>query len=532
MKNIHACLDFLAVPGILVLLAAAGCSGKDGDRDADTGETTDDGGGEADVAADPDGDPGPDPDAAEDALHDEGAEADTDAAEDAEEEQETVERIAAEKFIPTFTVKYCGPDGARSTEETAKFDLLVTNAGFDDLWSEGGLNSWRSLKVRNPDMTITFYKLGPGEYNTATWGDLGDGWVWMTANHGDGAADRWTARGVTYGTYLQSEAYENERLMIVGSDGWQHYWVETIHAEWWGGGLGIDCDGGDGIFSDNTTFQVPWEGQWYREGHPDQPDDPEEYFEAGEYLSDLWRQDMAGLFAWALPWLADRGVVFVPNFGYMATHAEYWDEIDALPVPPFAAMEEAGFVCPYGVEGSYNVWNWQDKVDVMLSLAGTRALMTNHGQPDSELEGLDRMGVADGAGMTGWDALWFSMTSFLMGFDDVRGNAYMNFTIWGYCTYFWIDEFDPAFLHLGRARGGYVRDGDVALREFDDGWAAVNPSLDDATGIAVPSGQARIVDHSNFMDPGASPLVTSFDLPARRGVVLLKDGRLIGNGDN
>jgi hypothetical protein len=38
------------------------------------------------------------------------------------------------------------------------------------------------------------------------------------------------------------------------------------------------------------------------------------------------------------------------------------------------------------------------------------------------------------------------------------------------------------------------------------------------------------LEHDNFKDPDSAPLVTSFDLPLHRGVILLKDGHVLGNG--
>jgi hypothetical protein len=441
--------------------------------------------------------------------------------------------MAAEKFIPTFAVKYCGTDGARSLEETARFDVLITNPNMDDIWAEGEDNSWQRLKALNPDMVLLLYKIGPGEYNTATWGELGEGWEWMKDNHGIGTDDRWIEIGLTYGEYLQNSAYTNERLMLLGNDRWQSYWLETLYDDRWGGAKGFDCEGADGIFSDVTGFQVPYTGNWYREGFPEQPDQPESYWADGDYLHDAWHDDMVGFFNYAMPWLDERGLVFAPNFGSMARNPEHWAELDSMAQAPFAAMEEAGFVCPYGtLETAFKVWNWTDKVGVLGSLENVKAFMTEHGNLDSDVEGVARMDVADPTGMRGWDALWFSMASFLMAFNDDIASGFMNFTIWGYCEYYWLDEFDPAYLHLGRARGEYFQDGDVYLREYDDGWVAANPSADDAQDVAVPDGQARVLDHDNFQDAESVPLVTSFDLASHRGAVLLKEGRAAGNEDN
>jgi hypothetical protein len=128
------------------------------------------------------------------------------------------------------------------------------------------------------------------------------------------------------------------------------------------------------------------------------------------------------------------------------------------------------------------------------------------------------------------------MTSFLQGYDDTRQNAYMNFTLWSYTQFYWLKEFDPHYLHLGRARGDYRkvegRTGHVYMREFEDGWAVVNPADKPAEVIAVPAGEARVIEHATLERTESSPLVKTFNLPAQRGIVLLKAGRAIGDSDN
>jgi hypothetical protein len=79
----------------------------------------------------------------------------------------------------------------------------------------------------------------------------------------------------------------------------------------------------------------------------------------------------------------------------------------------------------------------------------------------------------------------------------------------------------------------WLEDRGVHLREFEDGWVAVNPSLETSiSDIAVPEGSARVIDHDELEDAETAPLVATFDLPAKRAVVLLREGRLIGNEDN
>lgn len=509
--------------------------GGDGDADTDgDGDSDGDGDGDSDGDGDTDSDADADGDGDGDGDSDGDTDSDADGDRDADSDHPP-ERIAPEKFIPTFAVKYCGAGGdTPSTEVTARFDLLITNIGHHQVWGEGGQNSWETLRDLNPDMVIALYRSGPSSYNRADWAVMGDGWEWMNENHGNDATDRWTARGVTYGELLQNDTYTDLIMMNLGNADWQTYWTEQGYDDWWGGALGFECDGADAIFADNTAGRVHDSNRWHRLDNPDQRDHPEEYYDGEEYLQDAWRSDMLGFFSNSVPWLEDRGVHLIPNYGYMGAYPENWPELDAHPGAPFAAMEEAGFVSPYGTQaGDFHLWQWQIRVDAMRALENLRVLMMNHAEPSGSGEGLARMDLNDETGMNGWDALWLSMGSFLLGFDDVWGTGYMNFTVWGYCEYYWFDEFDPEHLHLGRAVGDSWETVGVHFREFDDGWIAVNPSLDtDISDIAVPAGSARVIDHDNFLDAESASLVATFDLSAKRSVVLLRDGRLIGNEDN
>ncbi|MBC7288194.1 MAG: hypothetical protein H5T86_09170, partial [Armatimonadetes bacterium] len=249
-----------------------------------------------------------------------------------------------------------------------------------------------------------------------------------------------------------------------------------------------------------------------------------------------FHRDLDAFWNETVPWLAQRGVKIAPNVCYLGSHPEYWQRLDNLEHPPWAAMEEAGFICPYGGQ-SFNTWSWKQVVDGIRGMKRVIVLVNNHGVVESDAQGLARMDSAGqskshGDTMTGWEALWFAMTSFLLAFDDVRCNAIMSFTVWGYSEYHWFDEFDPRYIHLGRAVGEYFQSGQIYMREFEDGWVAVNPSQQDASGVAVPAGRARVINHDNFRNPDAAPLVGNFDLPKHRGVILLREGRQLGNSDN
>lgn len=450
--------------------------------------------------------------------------------------------IAPGKFIPTFAVKYGNTKGWPPVREAARFDLIVVSGSLSHARvhaSDRG-NTWQTLKAVNPHLVILLYQSGPPLYNTAPWGELGEGWDWITANHGIGSADCWTAVGLRHGDYLQGNAYPNERLMYLGNPNWQRFWLRETCAKFWDSDQPIGI-GADGIFADNTRYSIP--PGWHRQGHPDQPDVPREYYRDDTFDANAYKADMKGFFEWAVPWLRARGRKLVPNFGQMARRPEDWAELDAEPHTVFAAMEEGAFVHPWGrlgAQGNFVFWSereWLNQVNAMRRLKRVRALMNVHGPVVSDVDDIARMDAADASDNRAWDVLWYAMTSFLQGFDDARQNAYMNFTVWGYRRFYWLDEFDPQYLHLGRATGDSqrveARQGHVYAREFEDGWAVVNPTSADAVGVPVPGGgRARVLDHDTFKHPEQQPFVSSLDLPRHRGAILLKPGRQPGNADN
>lgn len=452
------------------------------------------------------------------------------------------ENVAPGKFIPTFAVKYGGTSGWPTREEAARFDLLdvSASAGHSRVFASEHGNTWQTLKRLNPHIVVFLYQNGPCMYNTAAWGQLGEGWEWIKAEHGIGSADRWTALGAIHGGYLQHKPYPNERLMYVGNQNWLNFWLDETYVNYWSGPAAFAA-GADGVFADNSGYDLS--GGWYLEGKSESEDQPAEYVRDGQYRPELYREDMKQFYTLAVPRFEERGVELVANFGNMARTPQLWEELDNEPHPPFAAMEEGAFVHPWetlGRQGNFVYWSekeWLSQVETIRKLKHVRALMNVHGPVVSNANDIRRMDAGDAACNRAWDVLWYAMTSFLQSFDDVRQNAYMNFTVWGYSRFYWFDEFDPQYLHLGRAHGQFRRvervHGHVYLREFDDGWAVVNPIDVDVTTIPVPGGgRARVLGHDSFRQADRQPLVASFDLPTHRGVILLKPGKMVGNEDN
>lgn len=450
--------------------------------------------------------------------------------------------VAPGKFIPTFAVKYGGTRGWPPVEEAARFDLLDVSAAVSHskVHASKHGNTWQTLKHLNPHIVILLYQNGPCMYNTSLWGRLGQGWDWIKQQHGIGSADRWTAVGLRNGGYLQRKPYPVERLMHLGNRNWQEFWVRETYSKFWSGEAPMG-EGADGIFADNTRYALP--PGWHVEGDPDREDVPRDDSGDSPYRPEAYKADMKHFFTWAIPWLEERGVKLVPNFGNMVREPETWEELDREARPAFAAMEEGAFVHPWGrlgQQGNFVFWpekQWLNQINAMRGLEHVRALMNVHGPVISDANGIRRMDAADASGNRAWDVLWYATASFLQGYDTARQNAYINFTVWGYSRFYWLDEFDPEYLHLGHARGESRRvdgvEGHVYLREFDDGWAVVNPTKTDARDIPVPGGgKARVLDHDTFKQPDQQPLVEQCDLSSHRGVILLKPGKLAGNQDN
>ena len=53
-----------------------------------------------------------------------------------------------------------------------------------------------------------------------------------------------------------------------------------------------------------------------------------------------------------------------------------------------------------------------------------------------------------------------------------------------------------------------------------------------ASGSLPNNFRGDYLDHRNLKAAERAPLVTQFDLPSLRGIVLLKEGRKVGNQDN
>jgi hypothetical protein len=333
--------------------------------------------------------------------------------------------------------------------------------------------------------------------------------------------------------------------MYLGHPGWQKFWIEKTYENRYTGANFDDYNGADAIFADNAQYKVIWYNLWYEENHvknPEYKDHPLDYSTAdGIYDHPKWAKDMGAFFNLSVSTLAQKPhpVKIITNFAYSGSNPEFWADLDNLEHPVFGAMDEGAFCQPWGQ--TYNVFNWETKINTMKNLKHVAAVMNNYGKVPQG-NGLEKMDVVMSEGnygpSNGWDAMWYTMMSFLMALNESKTNGYYSFCIWNYGEYYWFDEYDPEFLHLGKPLGDYFipTSGpakDVAFREYEDGWVVANKALTEAKkDVPVPKGKAYIVTHSNLKNPDSGSLVSKFDIGKNRGLILLKKGKKIGNEDN
>lgn len=444
---------------------------------------------------------------------------------------------ASKKWLRSFAIKYSNTK-AQPADETAKFDLLITTGGHSTIWAENGKNSWLSLKARNPQLQVVLYQMGPGAYRTDPPGGnppkLNGDWDWIKANHGIGSGDRWTGHGyASLNSYLQCKVHSSERAMYVGAANWRKYWFEQLYDGFFATNA---QQGADGVFVDLGGYEVA-EGSVWRTEDTLTDDNSGDYFTGSAYDMAKYRTHMQQFYDEAIPYLTTKGKIAASNFGYADTHPEYWTDLDARPAPPAMAMQESGTIKRYGTF-TFNVNNIKTKLDTFAGMKNVVVLNATHGdEADYAETGLARMDVVKSVGpgsgtttMTGWEALWFGIATHMATVNQARDSAYLGFTLWNYGEYHWFDEFDPQYLHLGNpVADRFIQDGAV-YREFDDGWVVANTTLADLKALKVPTGQARVITHANFKSSNSAPLVGTFDLPLHRGIVLLKPGKLIGEG--
>ncbi len=233
-----------------------------------------------------------------------------------------------------------------------------------------------------------------------------------------------------------------------------------------------------------------------------------------------------------------------------------WLALDSGANPPDVFLEEGAFAVmwgPWAVQFPQES-EWKSQIDTMAALKNTKAAMISHTQLSAGQSGSDNFGNP----VSFWQTLWYSMGSYLLGKNDVLGNAYFSFhggdsdynkIIWydeydkidlgkalGGNAYFsfhggdsdynkiiWYDEYDK--IDLGKALGSYavttIGGVNIYSREFEKGYVYVNPTGNVAS-VTLPQA-SRQLTHDNLLSVLDSiPIVSSISLSGHNAAVLLK----------
>ncbi len=411
------------------------------------------------------------------------------------------------KFIRTFAIRG-GGNSLESGDEIvlAKFDLVDFNRfHYDDINGD----TWKTIKAINPDTEIYLYQLG------RTVGNDSDGKPIIYLNN----LGRWNiSRGHSMGTLnidnpemflldsagnrINVPAYPHEWLMDVGSTKYQNYWLEgTIHdivdQPWTA----------DGVFVDNV--------QPRRTGLSSIP---------VKYATDEeWDSAMHSFINAITVGLHNKNQKIWGNRGYMRTELDFnsYVNLDNLPDPPDAMLVEGVFAVKwgYGDVQFYPKDDWKRQVDLLSKIHNYKLCYQSHSDLGEDEEGTDNYGRP----VNFWDVLWYAMSSYHLGKNEVDNNSYFGFSE-SYNRPVWYDEFD--YIDLGKALGSYevtnYKGNDIYWREFERGYVYVNPTPNDVSSISLPE-TCKQLTHYNFKnDPNTIPDVNEISLKAHRGTIVLK----------
>jgi hypothetical protein len=197
-----------------------------------------------------------------------------------------------------------------------------------------------------------------------------------------------------------------------------------------------------------------------------------------------------------------------------------WITLDSSPDHPDVMMDEGAFVTPWSSTTLGNFFNeaqLKNSLNTMQSVHNSQVAMSSGARGLPGATGVDNYGKP----VTYWDAFYYGLSCFLLGKNTVANNSYFS---WHDDTTAvqWFSEFD---IDLGAAKGSYwvspYRTSNIYWREYQNGYAYVNPSGSDVTGIVLGD-VCRHVTHDNVTNPFNSPTVNTLNLPAHRAAILVR----------
>ncbi|TMH89319.1 MAG: hypothetical protein E6H42_17405, partial [Betaproteobacteria bacterium] len=422
------------------------------------------------------------------------------------------------KSIQTFLLYYGGGPTlvASDAARLAKFDLL----DFDRFrYNQIGSNTWATIKALNPNVRIYLYVDGPDIYNdqdgqsalninTISRYDVSRGHPMgsLNGNHPelfllDSGGNRIYATAFSF-----PAGGKFDYLMDFGSSVYQSYWVTAIKADV------VDQPWvADGIFTDDCVAMPPQVG--YSATSVKYPTD--NAFSAG--MNSFVSAISTGLHGFGQKLWCNKGET------RSAIGSAAWRALDASASPPDVFLEEGAFAVmwgPWAVQFTQES-EWKNQIDTMAALKNTKAAMLSHTQLVEGQSGSDNFGNT----VSFWQILWYSLGSYLLGKNDVLGNAYFMFHGGDsdYNKIIWYNEYDN--IDLGKALGSYtvttIGGVNIYSREFEKGYVYVNPTGNVAS-VALPQG-GRQLTHDNLLSPLTSlPLVSSISLSGHSAGIVLK----------
>jgi hypothetical protein len=348
----------------------------------------------------------------------------------------------ATKFIPTFAVYYGGGPtlAAADAAKLAKFDLISIDRF---RYYELSPNTWAAIKSIDPGVQIYLYEMGSeapsfldslpqaflnglGRYDVSRGHPMGS----LNGDHPELFLLDASGSRIYNAPHSNPAAAEYWHLMDFGAAAYQSYWLTAVKADI------VDQPWvADGVFADNCLALNfgPYSAV------------PVKYPDTARWnvaMDSFVQAISAGLRGVGQKVWCNRG-----ETRFLEGSAA-WRTLDAGASPPDALMEEGTFAVGWAQADVhfYEEPEWKRSVDTMAAIRNSKVAMASHTKLGEGEAGTDNLGRP----VTFWQALWYSLGSFLLTKNDDLGNAYFKFHgADGYSKIWWFDEYDK--IDLGKA---------------------------------------------------------------------------------
>lgn len=392
--------------------------------------------------------------------------------------------------------------------------------------------AWDRIHYYNPDAEIMLYQGGPIARDDSTHEQVSQ-WLntvsrWQLAREdAPGIGNLYT----DHPSFLLTRS--GSPISVDPSYAWQSYWLKF-------GDTGVQSYWADATINDLYKKIYPWSNSldtaatnslrpWTADGlfvdvasavPNDQVSTNDSYSSPGS-----WQTNMAAFTAAATANIraydSNQRMYFNVTFSQTPEGKGYWATLDQLSAAsrPDGALEEGAFATSWtaaGVDTSFYAEDaWKRQLDTLAGTQNMNAIFESHTKTAPGSTGTDNWGHSTSF----WDTVWFSMSSYLLGKNEVQNNSYFNF--WRASDFSYLDEYD---LDIGKAVATYQKDStkSVYLREYDKAWVLVNPSNTSYSAYSLPE-PGKLFDHDNFQSPATLPNSTTATLAPHRGLVVLKD---------